>query len=64
MKNIEEEFDFSGYPKDHFLFSDKNKKKIGLMKDELNSKIMTEIICLKAKAYFYKMENEKKKLKN
>ena len=38
MKNIEDEFDFSGYPKDHFLFSDKNKKVIGKMKDELNLK--------------------------
>ena len=63
MKNIEDQFDFSGYLKDHFLFSEKNKKVIGKMKDELNSKIMTEIICLKAKAYFYKVENEEEEVK-
>lgn len=45
--------DFSDYPKDHFLFSEKNKKKIGCLKDEGNSKIFTHFIGLAPKLYSF-----------
>ena len=43
----------------------KNKKVIGLFKDELGGKIITEFVALKAKAYAYLMEDgsEHKKTK-
>ena len=53
MKFIENEFDFSGYEKDHFLFSDKNRKKrIGLMKDELNWKNNDRNYMFESKSIF------------
>ena len=44
---------------------DKNKKVIGLFKDELGGKTITEFVALRAKAYVYLMENgsEHKKAK-
>ncbi|CAC5358484.1 unnamed protein product [Mytilus coruscus] len=53
MKKIEDELDTSGYPKDHPLYSEKNKKVIGKFKDELNGKIMNEIVYLRGKAYSF-----------
>lgn len=47
-------YDFSGYPKEHFCFSDSNKKIIGKFKDELNGLPMEEFIGLKAKMYSVK----------
>ena len=57
MKYIRDELDTSDYPKDHPLYSTLNKKVIGKFKDELNGKIMTEIIFLKSKAYSFKFLN-------
>ena len=54
---MEKKFDTSGYSKDENrpLPTGKNKKKvIGLMKDELGGKIMTEFVALRAKMYAYK----------
>ena len=65
MEKIIEELDTSGYPKDHSLYSEKNKKVIGKFKDELNGKIMNEIVFLRSKAYSYTLTDFKecKKLK-
>src|SRR5204862_2802180 len=46
-------FDTSSYNKDHFLYSDKNKKVMGKFKDELNGKIMLEYCGLRPKLYSY-----------
>jgi hypothetical protein len=52
------------YPKDHPLYSDKNKKVIGKFKDELNGIKILEYIGLRSKMYSYRTENSvSKKLK-
>ena len=51
LKNHENEFDFSNYPKDHPNYSAKNKKVIGKMKDELGGVQMKEFIGLRSKMY-------------
>ena len=55
-KDVEKRFDTSGYSKDENrpLPIGKNKKVIGLMKDELGGKIMTEFVALRAKMYAYR----------
>ena len=40
-------YDTSDYPKDHPLYSDKNKKVFGKMKDECAGKPITECVCLR-----------------
>ena len=52
-KDVEKRFDTSGYSKDdnRLLPIAENIKKIGLMKDELGGKIMTELVTLKAKKW-------------
>ena len=42
-----DKFDFSDYPKDHFCYSNNNKKIVGKLKDELNGKIITEFVGLR-----------------
>ena len=49
-----DEFDFSEFPegKDgHYLYNDRNKKRIGKMKDELNGMILREFVGLRPKCY-------------
>ena len=69
-KRFEKRFDTSDYKcnvieVDRPLPKGKNKKVIGLMKDELGGKIMTEFCALRPKTYSYLMEydNEAKKAK-
>ena len=61
LQEIAHEFDFSDYPKDHFLYSDKNKKKVLKMKDEMNGVAIEEYVGLRAKMYsIYSPAKEKK----
>ena len=56
-------FDTSNYEVNRPLSTGKNKKVIGLMKDELGGKIMTEFAALRPKTYSYLMgdgKNDKK----
>ena len=65
VDDVEERFDTSGYDKEDAgsLPIGKNKKVIGLMKDELGGAIMTEFISLRPKLYSYRkldgMEDKK-----
>ena len=54
--DVEARFDTSGYSKRDFrlLPIGLNKKVIGLMKDELGGKIMTEFVALRPKLYSYR----------
>ena len=59
--DVEARFDTSGYVPDRPLPVGKNKKVIGLMKDELGGKIMKEFISLRPKMYSYRVNNSKPK---
>ena len=50
---VEKRFDASNYEVNRPLPAGKNKKVIGLMKDELGGKIMTEFVALRQKTYSY-----------
>ena len=52
--DIPTKFDTSGYCKDRPLPIGKNKKVIGLMKDELGGVIITEFIALRPKIYSFR----------
>ena len=52
-QDVNERFDTSNYTFDRPLPKGKNKKVIGLMKDELGGDIITELVALKPKAYSY-----------
>ena len=51
--DVEKRFDTSNYEVDRPLLTGKNKKVIGLMKDELRGKIISKLIALRPKAYSY-----------
>ena len=51
--DVEKRFDTSNYEVDRPLSTGKNKKVIGLMKDELGGKIITEFVTLRRKTYSY-----------
>ena len=51
--DIEKGFDTSNYEVDRPFSTGKNKKVIGLMKDELGGKIITEFVTLRLKTYSY-----------
>ena len=52
-RDVEERFDTSNYDVDRPLPKGKNKKVIGLMKDELSGGIITEFVALRPKTYSY-----------
>ena len=57
--DVEKRFDTSNYEVDRPLPTGKDKKVIGLMKDELGGRIMTEFITLRPKAYTYLTDDGK-----
>ena len=51
--DVEKRFDTSNYEVDRPLLTGKNKKVIGLMKDELGGRVITEFVALRPKTYSY-----------
>ena len=60
--DVEKWFDTSGYPSDFpHLPVGKNKKVLGVFKDECGGKIISEFIGLRAKCYSVKMDSSEEK---
>ena len=57
--DVQKRFDTSNYDADRPLPMGKNKKVIGLIKDELGWKIVTEFVVLRPKTYAYTVEVDK-----
>ena len=57
--DVEKRFDTSNYEVNRPLPTGKNKKVIGLMKDELGGKIITEFVTLRPKTYSYSADDGK-----
>ena len=55
--DVEKRLDTSNYEVNRPLPTGKHKKVIGLMKDELRGKIMTEFVALGSKTYSYLMDD-------
>ena len=55
--DVEKRFDTSDYKVDRPSPTGKNKKVIGLMKNELNGRIMTEFVVLRPKTYVYQIDD-------
>ena len=60
-EDVEKRFDTSGYEPDRPLPIGKNKKVIGLLKDELGGKVMKEFVSLRPKMYRYRVGKEEPK---
>jgi hypothetical protein len=60
--NLNPIFDFSNYPKNHPLYNEKNKKKLGFITDEVESKPIHEFIGLKSKLYSISYGENKEKI--
>ena len=57
--DVENRFDTSNYEVNRPLPMEKNKKVIGLMKDELGGKIITEFVTLRPKTYSFLTDDGK-----
>ena len=55
--DVEKRFDTSNYEVNRPLSTGENKKVIGLMKDEIRGKTLTEFVALRSKTYSYLMDN-------
>ena len=64
-EDVETMFDTSYFPKDHPSCNPvgKNKKVIGMMKDECGGKIMKEFVALRSKLYSFLMDDGKEEKK-
>ena len=62
--DVEKRFDTSNYDVNRPLTTGRNKKVIGLMKDELGGKIMKEFLALRTKTYSYLTEDCKEDKKS
>ena len=51
MSTFKHLLDLSDYPEDHILHDKTNKKVPFTMTDELNGKILKEVVCLRSKLY-------------
>ena len=56
-QDVQKRFDTSNYTFDRPLPKGRNKKVIGLMKDELGGGIITEFVALRSKTYSYKTDD-------
>ena len=65
-EDVETRFDTSNYELDILLPKGKNRKVIGVMKDELAGKIMTKFLALRGETYSYFIDDgsEDKKVKD
>ena len=59
FNDVENRFDTSNYEVNRPLPTGKNKKLIGLMKDELGGKIITEFVTLRPKTYSFLTDDGK-----
>jgi hypothetical protein len=59
--DTETRFDTSDYSKDHPLYSSRNKKVIGMFKDEACGKQIEEFVGLRAKLYSFTVSGEEHK---
>ena len=57
VEDVKTRFDTSNHELDRSLLNGKNKKVIGLMKDELRGKIMTKFVGFRAKTYSYLIDD-------
>ena len=60
VNDVEDRSDTSNYEVNRPLLTGKNKKVIGLMKDELGGKVITEFAALRPKTYSYLTDDCKK----
>ena len=57
--DVKRKYDTSNYDVDRLLPKGMNKNVVGLMKDELGGKIITEFVALKPKSYSYLTDDDK-----
>ena len=61
METNKDAYDFSDYPKEHFLYNEDHKKEIGIFKCETSGVPIVEFCALRSKMYGFRTENDKTK---